>query len=82
MPKFTAYTAVHGGSGTEFFAPGDEVPEWAEVGAHVTDADAPAVKAEPAGKDDGGEPKPERSDDAPDFTAPAKPTRGRPRKSA
>lgn len=70
MAKFTAHTAVHGDSGTEFFAPGDTVPEWAvgKVGSHVTDEDSSPADAEPTA--------PATDDDnpeigaAPDFTAP------------
>lgn len=73
MAKFTVHTAVHGERGTEFFKPGDDVPEWAvgKFGDHVTDAKAPDSKAtdsEPESDDEGDDAKPATK--APDFTAP------------
>lgn len=78
MAKFTAHTAVHGERGTEFFKPGDEVPEWAadKVGDHVTDVggDAADEGEETAGEADSDE---SLDAEAPDFTAPKRQTRNR-----
>lgn len=104
MAKFTAHTAVHRESGTEFFAPGDDVPEWAEgkVGSHVTDAESEAAEGKGLDFTEAAEDPEATSEDSaaesefieadsetaeaptegPDFTAPAKPRRGRPRKAS
>lgn len=81
MPKFSAHVVMMGPDYRPVsFAPGDEVPEWAEVGEHVIAADTP--EPEPAevdsDMDDGPDPEP-APDEAPDFTVPA-PRRTRSRK--
>ncbi|SDK79312.1 hypothetical protein [Arthrobacter sp. ok362] len=62
MATFAAHVTVHGESGPVHFAPGDELPEWAEglVGKHCLEAeaeiDAPdftAPENPPAGDADG-----------------------------
>lgn len=77
MTKFAVHTIVHRDGMPVAFAPGDELPGWAEgmVGDHCLTSEeakpAKAVRADP--KRDEAEPA------GPDFTAPA-PRRGRPRK--
>lgn len=74
------------------FAPGDELPEWAEdlVGAHCLEPEADADGAEGEGAED-PEPEADEGDaeveeptpapaDAPDFTAPAPRRNSRTRK--
>lgn len=79
MAKFTVHTAVHGERGTEFFKPGDEVPEWAvgKVGDHVTDAGRTEPEADM--DEDSTEADADKAEDtkAPDFTAPRRQTRAR-----
>ena len=59
MAVFTAYTTAWNGNTLHYFEPGDEVPEWATVGAHVTTDEAPEV--EPVEDDASGKaPKPAR----------------------
>lgn len=44
MAVFTAHTTAWNGNTLHHFKPGDEVPEWANVGAHVTTEEAPEVE--------------------------------------
>lgn len=64
MAVFTAHTVVHRDSRPVFFAPGDEVPDWAvdRVGDHVIESGAkpePRTDAKPDAKP------------GPDFTKPS-----------
>lgn len=82
MPKFSAHVVLMGPDYRAVsFAPGDEVPGWAEVGEHVIAAEDAEPAPDPVEPEaDGDDPEPEPvPDEAPDFTAPA-PRRGRPRK--
>lgn len=81
MAVFTAYTTAWNGNTLHHFKPGDEVPEWANVGAHVTSEDAPEVKPV---EDEVPEVEPEpakparKSDPAPmEFTKPPRARKAR-----
>lgn len=62
MTTFQVYTTVHDGLTSHNFAPGDELPEWAEdlVGAHCLEPEA-EIAAEPHddSTDAGGDSDPE-----------------------
>ena len=48
MAKFTEHVALHDDAQTlHRFAPGDEVPDWADVGEHVTDGPTTPAKRSP-----------------------------------
>lgn len=83
MSVFTVHTIVQRDGLSVSFAPGDELPEWAEskVGAHCLDSDQSAAKSRPARTEptEEAEPVAPKSADTPDFTS-AAPRRGRPRK--
>lgn len=81
MSVFSVHTVVHRDGQAVQFAPGDELPDWADgkVGAHCLvpeDSkpanDGPELDPEPAAPSETGTA-------APDFTS-AAPRRGRPRK--
>lgn len=84
MPKFTCHTSALKGTSAVFFTPGQDVPGWALplVGDHVHDGGKTKRETTrtkdtpPAGKDTTGSPT---DDGQPDFTAPAKPARKKPR---
>lgn len=84
MAKFSKHVPVHDGFNTVWFAPGDEVPEWAadKVGDHVIISTASKSTKETT---QDAEPKVDEkaeSQDGPDFTKPAEPKRRNTRKKA
>ena len=79
MATFAAHVIVHGESGPVQFAPGDEVPEWADglVGDHVlTEPQSEEPAVEESTDATGGEDL-EPVDAAPDFTGAKPQTRTR-----
>lgn len=86
MAVFATHVVLSRGFQAVRFAPGDELPEWAEgkVGSHclapedsdTEEAVEPETGIDPDAEESDEEPEP---DAAPDFTA-AAPRRGRPRK--
>ena len=82
--KLIAHVSLWADNGSVVsFAPGDELPDWAEgkVGAHCLDSGAPDAKIGASRVDPSEEAEPEspKSTATPDFTS-AAPRRGRPRK--
>ena len=97
MAFFGVHVVLPHGCDYVQFAPGDEVPDWAVelVGEHCLAADSelpepddsedpdrePQPPADNEHVAEGAEKFPKAPPAGPDFTAPAKPVRGRPRKS-
>lgn len=66
MTKFAAHTMVHDGLTSHSFAPGDELPEWAEglVGEHVLERQDPADSEDAEGSDESDASDQDQGDDS------------------